>query len=157
MSTPQLDLLLVTPPSRVEVYQELSNTYAAIEPPVWSGLIAHFIRERGYSVTMLDAEAEGLTHDQTAQRVADADPTLIVYMIYGQQPSASTQCMPGGHKVAEKVRSLTDRPSLIIGTHPSALPERTLCEEPYTYVCRGEGPYTVLGLLEHLKGKRSLA
>ena len=156
MSTPQLDLLLVTPPSRVEVYQELSNTYAAIEPPVWSGLIAHFIRERGYFVAILDAEAEGLTQDQTAQRIADADPALIVYMIYGQQPSASTQCMPGGRKVAEKVRTLSDRPSLIIGTHSSALPERTLRDEPYTYVCRGEGPYTVLGLLEHLKGKRPL-
>ncbi len=117
MSTRQLDLLLVTPPSRVEVYQELSNTYAAIEPPVWSGLIAHFIRGRGYSVAMLDAEAEGLTHDQTAQRLANTDPTLIVYMIYGQQPSASTQCMTGGRKVAEKVRALTDRPSLVVGTN----------------------------------------
>jgi radical SAM superfamily enzyme YgiQ (UPF0313 family) len=157
MGSQHLDLLLVTPPSRIEVYQELSNVYAAIEPPVWSGLIAHFIREHGYFVQMLDAEAEGLTHDQTAQRIADADPGLVVYMIYGQQPSASTQCMPGGRKVGEKVRTLTDRPSLVIGTHASALPERTLREEPYTYVCRGEGPYTVLGLLEHLKGKRSLA
>ena len=38
----KLDLLLVTPPSRLEVYQELSNSLAAIEPPVWSALIAEF-------------------------------------------------------------------------------------------------------------------
>lgn len=157
MSANTLDVLFVTPPSRLEVYQKLSADYAAIEPPVWSGLIAYFIRERGYSVRMLDAEAQGLSHDQTAQRIADLDPRLIVYMIYGQQPSASTQCMPAGRKVAEKVRALTDRPSLVIGTHASALAERTLREEPYTYVCRGEGPYTVLGLLEHLKGRRSLS
>ena len=37
------DLLLVTPPSRKKVYQDLSNTFAAIEPPVWSGLIAEYI------------------------------------------------------------------------------------------------------------------
>ena len=37
--------------------------------------------------------------------------------------------------------------SVIIGTHASALPKRTLEEEPYTYVCQGEGPLTVEGLL----------
>jgi len=152
----QLDVLLVTPPSRQQVYQELSNEIAAIEPPVWSGLIAHFLRERGYAVSMLDAEALNLTHEQTAQAVAHADPKLIVYVIYGQQPSASTQCMPAARKVATRVAELTDRPSLAMGTHPSALAERTLREEPFTYVCRGEGPYTVLGLLEHLNGKQRL-
>lgn len=150
-SNGQLDCLMVTPPSRVEVYQALSNDYAAIEPPVWSGLIAEYLRRRGHAVAMLDAEAEGLTHEQTARRIADADPRLIVYVIYGQQPSASTQCMPGGRKVAEIANRLTDRPSVVIGTHPSALPERTLREEPYTFVCQGEGPETVHGLLRHLK------
>ena len=92
---------------------------------------------------MLDAEALNFTPEQTAQAVAHADPKLIVYVIYGQQPSASTQCMPAGRKVATRVAELTDRPSLAMGTHPSALAERTLREEPFTYVCRGEGPYTV--------------
>ena len=30
---PNLDVLLVTPPSRIDVYQNLSNDYAAIEHP----------------------------------------------------------------------------------------------------------------------------
>jgi len=157
MSAQQTDVLLVTPPSRLQVYQELSGDYAAVEPPVWSGLIANFMRERGYSVSILDAEAQRMNHEQTAERIVEADATLVVYMIYGQQPSASTQCMPSGRKVAEKARALSDRPSLVIGTHASALSERTLREEPYDYVCRGEGPYTVLGLVEHLKGKRPLS
>lgn len=152
----QLDVLMVTPSSRGQVYQTLSQDYAAIEPPVWSGLIAQFLRARGYAVAILDAEALGLSPDDTAKRIADADPALIVYVIYGQQPSASTQCMPAGGKVAAKTNALTDRPSLVIGTHASALPERTQQEEPYTYVCNGEGPYTALGLIEHLKGTRAL-
>jgi len=156
MANTGLNVLLVTPPSRTEVYQALSTTYAAIEPPVWSGLIAEFLRNRGWSVGMLDAEAEGLTCEETADRIAQADPVLIVYMIYGQQPSASTQCMPAGGKVAARVNRLSDRPSLVIGTHASALPERTLREEPYTYVCQGEGPHTVLGLIEHLEGRRPI-
>jgi len=148
----KMDLLVVTPPSRLQVYQGLSNELAAIEPPVWGGLIAKFMLDRGYAVEMLDAEAEGLTHEQTAQRILEAAPVLALFVIYGQQPSASTQCMPGGAKVCELVNDGGRVPSLVMGTHPSALPRRTLVEEPYTYVCEGEGPYTVLGLVEALKG-----
>ena len=45
-----IDLLLVTPPSRLEVYQKLAGEYAAIEPPVWSSLIAKYMSIRGYNV-----------------------------------------------------------------------------------------------------------
>ena len=148
-----LDVLFVTPPSRVQVYQDLSRDLAAIEPPVWAGLLATFIRNRGYEAAMLDAEASGLDHRQTAQAIAAADPALAVFVIYGQQPSASTQCMPAGRMVCERLNELADVPTLVMGTHPSALPKRALLEEPYTYVCQGEGPHTVLGLLDVLCGK----
>ncbi len=150
MSKP-LDVLLVTPPSRVQVYQDLSRDLAAIEPPVWSGLIATYLRQHSCSVAILDAEAQGLNHEQTAQQIAVISPRLAVFVIYGQQPSASTQCMPAGRKVCEILNALSDIPTLVMGTHPSALPQRTLLEEPYTYVCQGEGPATILGLLIALR------
>lgn len=59
-----LDLCLVTPPNRNQVYQGLSANLAAIEPPVWSGLIAEMMRARGYSVRMIDGEARWLSFDQ---------------------------------------------------------------------------------------------
>ncbi|RAU20880.1 B12-binding domain-containing radical SAM protein [Paramagnetospirillum kuznetsovii] len=153
-----MDVLLVTPPSRLQVYQGLASDLAAIEPPVWSGLIAQFLLLRRCEVAMLDAEAEGLTHEQTATRIAEADARLTVFVVYGQQPSASTQCMPGARKVADALTRLGfDGATLVLGTHASALPERTLREEPYTYVCAGEGPHTILALLEHLKGRGALA
>jgi len=147
----EVDLLLVTPPSRLEVYQQLSNKYAAIEPPVWSGLIAEFIRNNGYRVVMLDAETQGLTYEETAKTILDTKAVLTVFVIYGQQPSASTQCLPGGKKVAQLIRDNSDLATMIMGTHASALPERTLKEEPYTFVAQGEGPDTVLGLIKALK------
>lgn len=150
MSKP-LDVLLVTPPSRVQVYQELSRDFAAIEPPVWSGLIATYLRQQSCSVAILDAEAQGLTHQQTAEQIAAIAPRLAVFVIYGQQPSASTQCMPAGRKVCAILNALADIPTLVMGTHPSALPKRTLLEEPYTYVCQGEGPATILGLIVALR------
>ncbi|HEU5091582.1 MAG TPA: B12-binding domain-containing radical SAM protein, partial [Nitrospira sp.] len=88
MSKP-LDVLFVTPPSRVQVYQDLSRDLAAIEPPVWAGLLGTFLRRRGYEAAILDAEASGFDQQQTAEAIATADPRLAVFVIYGQQPSAS--------------------------------------------------------------------
>jgi len=152
------EVLLVTPPSRLMVYQGLSGSLAAVEPPVWSGLIARFLLGRGVDVAILDAEAEGLTHEETARRIADAAAPTTVFVVYGQQPSASTQCMPGARKVMEALAVLGyDGETAVMGTHASALPERTLLEEPYTFVCRGEGPHTVLGLVERARGRRTAA
>ena len=117
-----IDVLLVTPPSREQVYQSLGSDLAAVEPPVWSLLIAEFLRRMGVEARVLDAEAEGYTHEETARKIVDTNAVLTVYVIYGQQPSASTQCMPGGRKVCELVNAETDRPSLVMGTHASALP-----------------------------------
>jgi radical SAM superfamily enzyme YgiQ (UPF0313 family) len=151
----KLDLLLVTPPSRVQVYQELSHSLAAIEPPVWSGLIATCVRAHGFSVEILDSEALGLSPEETAKQVLDRHATLTVFMIYGQQPSASTQCMPAGRRVCTLVNEGAELATLVVGTHPSALPRQTLSEEPYRYVCEGEGPYTVLALLNVLRFGRN--
>ena len=138
--TRQLDLLLVNAPSKVGVYGVLSQ-FAAVEPPVWAGLIARYCLNRGYSVEILDAEAEGLTTSQTAARINDAKPRLAAVCVYGHQPSASTQCLPGAEETAKLVDGRI--PTLCLGTHPSALPERTLREGPWTYVCQGEGPRTI--------------
>ena len=35
-----LDILLITPPSKDKVFQELGKSLVAIEPPVWSLLLA---------------------------------------------------------------------------------------------------------------------
>ena len=150
-----IDALLITPPSRLEVYQGLANDYAAIEPPVWSSLIANFLIKKGFTAEILDAEAENLTHEKTAEKIAKKNPRLAIFMVYGQQPSASTQCMPGGKKTCLKLNEITSNEikSIVIGTHASALPKKTLEEEPYTYVCQGEGPLTVIELISFLKGK----
>ena len=69
-----IDALLITPPSRLDIYQGLANEYAAIEPPVWSSLIANFLIKKGYSADVLDAEAENLTHEQTCLLYTSPSP-----------------------------------------------------------------------------------
>lgn len=150
----KIDVILVTPPSRLEVYQELSGSLAAIEPPVWSGLIAQFLLNNGFEVVIIDAEAEGLDYASTASEIAKYEAYLVVFVVYGQQPSASTQCMPGASKTCRAFKEISDTPTMVMGTHASALPLRTLQEEPFDYVCQGEGPHTTLYLLKALKNSK---
>jgi len=147
-----LDLLLVNPGNRIEIYQGLGHTLSAIEPPLWTGLLATHARARGFSVAIVDGEAEDLTPQQIAERVAALAPRLVTVVIFGHQPSASTQNMAAGGRVCRAIKEHTPAQKvLIVGGHPSALPERTLREEAADYVCEGEGPRTIEALLHALE------
>ncbi len=152
MAARKLDLLLINPSSRTQVYQSLANELAAVENPVWAGLMASFCRTAGLSVEVIDAEAEGLTAEQTAERVRDAAPVLAAVVAYGQQPSASTQVMTAAGRVCTAIKRLTpDQKVMLIGGHVTALPERTLAEEDVDFVAAGEGLHTLVDLVEALK------
>src|SRR5205807_647336 len=131
------------------------SNLAAIEPPVWAGLMATFIRNKGFSVAILDAEAESLTPDQTAQRMEEISPALAAVVVYGHQPSASTQNMPSAGAICTAIKQRTpEQKVLLVGGHVAALPERTLREEDADFVSGGEGLYTMLDLIEALKSDR---
>lgn len=147
-----IDLLLVNAPGKTRVYQDLADELAAYEPPIWAGFLGEVARKNGHSVDILDAEALGLTIQESVQQIRDRNPLLTVFVVYGQQPSASTQCMTAAGDLSRLVKQESpDLKIMFMGTHPSALPERTLREEPTDFVCQGEGPYTVLGVLQSLK------
>ena len=66
----KVDLLLVNPGNtRKKVYQDLSKSFSAIEPPFWAALTAGFIREKGYNVDILDANACNLSHEETVEKI----------------------------------------------------------------------------------------
>ncbi|HEX9660950.1 MAG TPA: radical SAM protein [Candidatus Binatia bacterium] len=151
-SAKKLDLVLVHPGNRTQIYQSLGLALSAIEPPVWAGLMATFVRNRGFSVEVIDAEAEDLNPEQTAARIVQMDPLLTAIVVYGHQPSASTQNMTIAGLISAAVKRLdAERKLLLVGGHVAALPERTLREEAADYVCSGEGPYTVFELLAALR------
>src|SRR3989344_6974401 len=138
------DVVLIAPGNRIEIYQGLGNNRSALEPPVWAGLLATFLRKKGYSVGIIDANAEYLSETETASRVSDMRPLLVAIVCYGSQPNASTQVMPSAGRIASAIKE--DDPSqkiIMIGGHVSALPERTSREESVDFVCTNEGPYTL--------------
>ena len=61
--------------------------------------------------------------------------------------------MPGAGALCAALRAGRARtfPTLLVGGHVSALPERTLREEACDFVCQGEGPHTIAALLEALR------
>ncbi|MET0390672.1 MAG: radical SAM protein [Polyangiales bacterium] len=145
------DVVLINPASRKRVYQGLGDELAAIEPPVWAGLLAGYARRHGLRVQLLDAEAENLSAAEVADAVADGGARLSVIVAYGHQPSASTQVMPAVSAVAHALKAArADHPVLLLGGHVAALPERTLREEPADFVCTGEGPVTLVALAQAL-------
>ncbi len=146
------DVVLIHPSGKKQVYQSLSQNLTAIEPPLWCGLIAEYVRRKGYSVTILDANAENLSPEETAQKAADLAPRLAAVVVYGHQPSASTQHMPSAGAICRAIKEVNpDQKILMLGGHVAALPEQTLREESTDFVCSGEGPKTVEGLLEALQ------
>ena len=147
-----MDVVLIAPGDREEIYQSLGKDHSAIEPPVWTGLLATFLRNRGFSVNVIDANAENLKANDVANRVTDINPYLTALVCYGHQPSASTQVMPSVGKIARAIKEDNiSRKIIMVGGHVAALPEQTLREESVDFVCTGEGPYTLDALLQLLK------
>ena len=150
----RLDILFVKPGSQKQVYGELSAfKLTAIEPPIWSAILAGYLRGLGFEAAILDAEAENLSYVETAARVRELNPLVAAIMVSGHNPSASTMNMTGAGRIADL---LSDKTSvvhtLLAGLHPSALPSLTMDEERAEFLCQGEGFVTLPALLEALKG-----
>ncbi|HLJ96507.1 MAG TPA: radical SAM protein [Gemmataceae bacterium] len=151
-TTKKLDLVLINPSSRTQVYQSLGIKLTAVENPVWAGLMATFCRQRGVSVEIIDAEAEELIPEEVAERIEDLDPVLAAVVVYGHQPSASTQIMTTAGLSCTAIKARTPAQHvLLLGGHVAALPERTLREEQADFVAAGEGLHTLVDLVEALK------
>src|SRR5262249_39572107 len=151
---PKLDLVLINPASRTQVYQSLASKLVAVENPVWAGLMATFCRRKGLSVEIIDAEAEELIAAELAERVQDLKPVLAAVVVYGHQPSASTQIMTASGQVCTAIKQFVPEQNvLLVGGHVAALPERTLREEDADFVATGEGLHTLVGLVQALRSQ----
>lgn len=143
----RLDVLFLIPAALSQVYQGLAGDHA-IEPPAKARFMMSYLIRRGVGVDLLDAGVTGLAPEVMAEEVLLHNPKLVVIPVYGFNPSSSTHTMPAARAYAQAVRSLCPEiPIMMTGTHPAALPERTLREEPVDFVCGGEGPITVHELL----------
>jgi radical SAM superfamily enzyme YgiQ (UPF0313 family) len=142
----KIDLLIIKPGAQKKLYQDLSKDISGLEPPLWAALLAAFIRERGFNVSVIDAEIDS---EKITTAVINHRPRLVAIVASGTNPSASTTSMVGARALLNEIRkgNAVVR-TILVGLHPSALPSRTLEEEPVDMVCEGEGFFTLLDLLQ---------
>lgn len=149
----KIDILFIKPGDHKQIYQSLGDEFAGIEPPAFAGLFATYVRRKGLSTAIYDIPAMKISAEQAVKTVTDSfNPVLIVIVVYGLQPSASTQDMESAGKIARLLKE--SKPSvkiLMTGTHPAALPELTLREEAIDFVCDLEGPVTIYKTAKTLK------
>jgi anaerobic magnesium-protoporphyrin IX monomethyl ester cyclase len=145
------DLLVIKPGAQKKLYQDLSKSISGLEPPLWAALLAAFVREKGFEVKIIDSEIEP---ENVIPSVTEFQPRLAAVVVSGTNPSASTMNMVGARTILQEIhKTAPDLTTILVGLHPSALPEKTLTEEPVDLVCQGEGFYTLSDLLSGVEYK----
>jgi anaerobic magnesium-protoporphyrin IX monomethyl ester cyclase len=143
-----VDVLFVTPDSSLAAYQDLSKLYSAIEPPTWSLLLASSVKKNGYEAAILDCDAERLSLNDSVKRITEAQPRLIVFVLYGQNPNSGTTSMIGAKKLAEAVKDAgIGTPICVCGSHTQALPYEVLALKAVDIILLNEGVYALNNLL----------
>ena len=143
------DILFVHPNASEKIYQGLAKNNAAIEPPIWAAMLANSVRTKGHRPEILDAEVEGLDYLSAAKRITEYKAKVVCFVVYGQQPSASSQNMEGAPATARELKNLApDTFVVFVGGHVAALPMETMDKETcIDAVCQNEGVYTLHALL----------
>ena len=145
-----VDLLCVFPNNRVKAYGSLGYEVAAITPPVLPGLLASCAREAGLSVSLLDADADGLLPDGVADAVQQSHPYLVIVFTDHVNSGDVTKMEAAG----ETIRAIHCRapgvPVMLDGVVPTAYPEKMLRQEQADYICCGESFQPVIALVKKL-------
>ncbi|MFH1466638.1 MAG: radical SAM protein [Pseudomonadota bacterium] len=137
-------LVLVNPPFQRRV-RRVAQT--SVGPPLGLAYLAAVARRAGHEVAIVDANALGLSFAESARRVRALAPTVV-----GLTATTPTVDLAGA--IAAALGSGARRaPILLGGPHGTALPARTLAEQPAVdMVARGEGEATLPLLLARLDG-----
>ena len=145
-----LDILFIHPNASKKIYQGLSNEHSAIEPPIWAGMLANHCRNKNYNVEILDCEVERLDYITSAKKINKIKPRIACFVVYGQQPSASSQNMEGAIATSEELKLLDPEIKILfVGGHVSALPIETLTtEKSIDFIALNEGVYSISNLLK---------
>jgi radical SAM superfamily enzyme YgiQ (UPF0313 family) len=144
-----LDVLFVNADSSAQAYQDLSTDYSAIETPTWCLLLAQSCRAKGFGVAILDCGAERLSEEASVARIAEANPRLVCFVVYGQNPNSGTTNMIGASGMAARLK--LEHPELVncfVGSHVSALPLEVLAHKEVDFVLLNEGVYALHNLLK---------
>ncbi len=109
--------------------------------PIWLAYAVGVAEHAGHNVMFIDAPADGLDIDQIFDKIGDFVPDLSIV-------DTSTPSIYSDIHVAEKIKEKFQNVySVLVGTHPSAMPEDTLnLNNSIDAVAVGEYDYTIRNL-----------
>ena len=144
-----IDVLFISPGNSTGIYQDLSETYSAIEPPTWALLLSQSCRSVGFNVSIIDINAERLNKDVVIDRILKLNPRLICFVVYGQNVNAGTVNMSGATFMSKYIKEKgISIPISFIGSYIQALPIKTLKDEgSIDFGFTNEGVYAIRNLL----------
>jgi radical SAM superfamily enzyme YgiQ (UPF0313 family) len=145
-----VDLLLVFPNNRRNAYGILADNVAAVTVPLQTALSASYVRKAGFSVKVLDADAENLSPEETARRIASAGARLVLMSTDSLNSGDVTKMGAASELLRELRRTGAAVRVMLEGVVPSAFPEQMLREEGADFVCQGEAFDQVVDLLKVL-------
>jgi radical SAM superfamily enzyme YgiQ (UPF0313 family) len=120
--------------------------------PYWLAYAAGVAEKAGHEILFIDAPAVGLSHEVTLQRIKEFNPDLAVV-------DTSTPSIYNDVAVTDAIkRAIPGCYTVLVGTHPSALPEDTLNLSPLPdAVAIGEYDYTIRDLADALENNKPLS
>jgi anaerobic magnesium-protoporphyrin IX monomethyl ester cyclase len=144
-----MDVVFINPPVGNN-YQSLKSSYSAIEPPTWSLLLSESMRNFGFKVSIIDANAEMISEEEIFDRIKKLNPKLVTFVVYGQNVNAGTTNMEGAVRISNYLK-LKDNNILIsyLGSYVQALPSKALKDEKsIDFLFTNEGVYSLKNILE---------
>jgi len=123
----------------------------ASDPPLGVASIAAVLEEKGYGVSVIDANAENLTKGEISFRLAELKPDVVgISCNYSPLHNPSLQ-------IAAMIKSEFGIPVIAGGNHATALAEYILgCSRDIDFIARGEGEIVLPDLLEALQSGANL-
>jgi radical SAM superfamily enzyme YgiQ (UPF0313 family) len=145
-----IDILLINPPLEAEKrYGRGLSLLGSYVPPLGLGCIASYLREAGYSVSILDAEILRLSISDIITHIKSLSIKTIGL-------TATTVAIDNAAFVAEKIKETLNIPVILGGAHVSAAPTETFSRfDCFDYGILGEGEETTKELLDLLLRKSS--
>jgi len=134
-------------------YQKLVESIAqtTVGPPLGLAYIAGVLEKYGYSVGIVDANAQQLSVKKIIDRIIEFKAQVIGI-------TAVTPTIHLAHQIARELKKKNSSISTVIGgIHATVLPEETLQEFPgFDFLVRGEGEFATVELLKALNNNLPL-
>ena len=135
-----MDILFINPPWHKESGNIWKNVSACM-PPFGLALLASLVREKNYSVSILDCNALQLGLDKVKDNLPELPPRFVGL-------TAATVLAGNALAIAKIVKSKYPETKVIMGgVHATLLPEEVLSNSAVDFVVMGEGEYSSLDLI----------